>query len=59
MFYDLGILSKQQANNVGTLYKQSVINIGTIIKPEKFVYILITEDDYILITEDESYKLIV
>ena len=51
MFYDLGILSKQQANNVGTLYKQSVINIGTIIKPEKFVYILITED--------ESYKLIV
>ena len=59
MFYNLGILSKQQANNVGTLYKQSVINIGTIIKPEKFVYILITENDYILITEDENYKLIV
>lgn len=59
MFYDLGVLLKQKSTDLGTLYKQSIINMGTIIKPEKFTYILITEDDYILITEDESYKLIV
>lgn len=59
MFYDLGVLLKQKSTDLGTLYKQSIINMGTIIKPEKFIYILITEDDYILITEDESYKLIV
>lgn len=59
MFYDLGVLLKQKSTDLGTLYRQSIINMGTIIKPEKFVYILITEDDYILITEDESYKLIV
>ena len=50
---------KQKSTDLGTLYRQSIINMGTIIKPEKFIYILITEDDYILITEDESYKLIV
>lgn len=59
MFYDLGVLLKQKSTDLGTLYRQSIINMGTIIKPEKFVYILITEDDYILMTEDESYKLIV
>lgn len=59
MFYDLGVLLKQKSTDLGTLYRQSIINMGTIIKPEKFIYILITEDDYILITEDESYKLIV
>ena len=59
MFYDLGVLSKQQPENIGTIYKQNSINMGNIIKPEKFVYILITEDDYMLVTEDNSYKLIV
>lgn len=59
MFYDLGVLFKQESTDLGILYKQSTINMGTIIKPEKFVYILITEDNYILITEDDSYKLIV
>lgn len=59
MFNDLGILSKQQTNNLGLLSKQSVKEIGPIIKPEKFVFLLITEDDFILITEDTSYMLIV
>lgn len=59
MFYDLGVLLKQKSTDLGILYRQSIIDMGTIIKPEKFIYILITEDDYILITEDESYKLIV
>lgn len=59
MYYDLGILSKQRPNDLGLLYKQDEINMGILIKPEKFVYILITEDDYIFITEDNAYKLIV
>lgn len=59
MFYDLGTLSKQESIDLGLLCKQNIINMGTIIKPEKFVYILLTEDDYILITEDEFYELIV
>lgn len=48
MFYDLGILKKQE-----------VKDIGIIVRPEKFIYILITEDDYALITEDDNNKLIV
>lgn len=48
MFYDLGILKKQE-----------VKDIGIIVRPEKFIYILITEDDYTLITEDDNNKLIV
>lgn len=59
MFYDLGILSKQKANDLGILNKQSVKDIGIIIKPEKFIYILITEDDYVLITEDNLYKIMI
>ncbi len=59
MYYDLGVLSKQKPNDLGLLYKQSAINMGILIKPEKFVYILITEDDYIFITEDDAYELIV
>lgn len=59
MFYDLGTLKKQEAKSLGILNKQKEQNIGIIIKPEKFVYMLVTEDDYILITEDEYYKLIV
>ncbi len=59
MFCDLGALNKQQAVDLGILKKESIKDIGIIIKPEKFVYILITEDDYILITEDELHKLIV
>lgn len=59
MFCDLGALNKQQAVDLGILKKESIKDIGVIIKPEKFVYILITEDDYILITEDELHKLIV
>lgn len=59
MFCNLGILNKQQASDLGTLNKQDVKDMGIIIKPDKFVYMLITEDDCILITEDSSYKLIV
>ena len=59
MFYDLGILAKQEANDLGIISKQEIQDIGIIIKPPKFVYMLLTEDDYILITEDEFYKLIV
>lgn len=59
MFYDLGFLTKQEVNDLGILNKAKIEDIGIIIKPEKFVYMLITEDDYIFITEDESYELIV
>lgn len=59
MFYDLGTLKKQKTQNLGVLNRQKEQNMGIMIKPGKFVYILITENDYMLITEDEKYKIIV
>lgn len=70
MVYDLGILNKQKETDLGVINKQPVQDIGTLSKepakdlgvirrPEKIIYILITEDNCILITEDELYNLIV
>lgn len=68
MFYDLGVLNKQESidlgiidkqpvQDIGFLSKESAKDLGVMIKPEKIIYILITEDNYKLITEDSSYML--
>lgn len=69
MFYDLGILNKQEAIDLGTLNKQPITNIGIlskesakdlgiIIGTKYSTYALATEDNYKLITEKDSNNLI-
>lgn len=48
MFYDLGVLSKQQTSDLGIIFR-----------PESFVYFLLTEDEYMFITENSNYFLVV
>ena len=68
MFYDLGILVKQEAIDLGILKKQPIQDIGSLSKqPEKdlgiiiktkgYIYVLITEDGYNLVTEDNIYEI--
>lgn len=70
MFFDLGSLKKQEANDLGTLSKRPIEDIGILskefakdlgvmFKTKSYIYMLITEDNYKLITEDSSYNLII
>ena len=70
MFYNLGVLKKQEVIDFGTLKKQLIQDIGIlskqpendlgiIIKTKSFIYILIAEDNYSLVTEDDTYEITV